>query len=192
MVALESRPTTGLWNGLALCVQALYAGLVVGFVVGMFRLAEACVGQWLMPVLGQEKWYDWSMPLWFAAMVPLAWGIGRLVRVMPDISGSGIPQVELTLHEGYPLQWSRLLWAKFLGAWLAIAGGLSLGREGPCIQLGAAVGAGVNALWRAKPSNTMRSLRQGRLRVWGQLSVRRWRGVFLCTKKCVVLCARGT
>ncbi|MEG2172765.1 MAG: ClC family H(+)/Cl(-) exchange transporter [Desulfovibrionaceae bacterium] len=139
-----------LWDGLSICVRAVYIGLVVGLVVGTFRLAEASVTLWLVPLLGQSKAHSWSIPLCFACMVPLAWAIGFLVRGMPDISGSGIPQVELTLHDGRRCMWSKLLWAKFLGSWLAIAGGLSLGREGPCIQMGAAVGVGVNAVWGQK------------------------------------------
>lgn len=129
------------------CLQGVYLGLVIGFVVGLFRLLELTVGHELALLIEQGKQYPWIIALCFAAMVPVAWALGRLVHLAPDISGSGIPQVELTLHEGYPLQWNRILWTKFVGAWLAIGAGLSLGREGPCIQMGAAVGAGINALW---------------------------------------------
>lgn len=135
---------------LVLCLQGLYVGLAVGFVVGLFRLLELAAGRELALVLAQCQQYPWSIPLCFLAMLPVAWALGRLVHFAPDISGSGIPQVELTLHKGYPLHWDKILWTKFVGAWLAIGAGLSLGREGPCIQMGAAVGAGVNALWGHK------------------------------------------
>lgn len=147
MFSLFQRSATVLRDYCRLCLQAVCVGLVVGVVVGLFRVLEAGAGQGLRSLLEQWREQPWIILLCFGAMLPLAWCIGRLVRAAPESSGSGIPQVELCLHEGMALHWSRLLWVKFVGAWLAIAGGLSLGREGPCIHMGAAVGAGVNALW---------------------------------------------
>lgn len=144
---IESTAPGILQKAFVFCLQGVYLGLVIGFVVGLFRLLELAAGRELNLLLAQWKQYPWIIAVCFAAMVPVAWVLGRLVHLAPDISGSGIPQVELTLHEGYPLQWNRILWTKFVGAWLAIGAGLSLGREGPCIQMGAAVGAGLNALW---------------------------------------------
>lgn len=136
-----------LWSQLIRCTQVIYVGIVVGTVVGMFRIAESNVGTWVVGHLALWREHMWILPLYFGGLVLLAWVIGLLVRYCPDISGSGIPQVELTLYEGFPLRWTRVLWAKFVGSWLAIAGGLSLGREGPCIHMGAAVGAGVSQMW---------------------------------------------
>lgn len=46
------------------------------------------------------------------------------------------------MHGKINANWLQVLIAKFLGAVCAIGGGLSLGREGPSIQLGAMVGKG--------------------------------------------------
>lgn len=47
--------------------------------------------------------------------------------------------------------WKRVLPAKFAGGFLCMLGGLSLGREGPSIQLGAMAGQGISrALGRGK------------------------------------------
>ena len=61
----------------------------------------------------------------------------------PNISGSGIPQVEGQLAGLLEVKWWSVLWRKWIGGVLAIGSGLFLGREGPSIQLGAMVGQGV-------------------------------------------------
>lgn len=62
------------------------------------------------------------------------------------ISGSGIPQVEGEVTGKLTQNWKRVLPAKFFGGFLCLLGGLSLGREGPSIQLGAMAGKGVSQI----------------------------------------------
>ena len=71
-----------------------------------------------------------------------------MVRKEPLISGSGIPQTELALAGQLPYPGFRIVASKFVGTLLSLSGGLSVGREGPSIQMGGAVGAGFHALWR--------------------------------------------
>jgi CIC family chloride channel protein len=67
-------------------------------------------------------------------------------RYAPEASGSGIPHLEAVLHRYRDLLWERVLAVKFVGGALAIGGGLALGREGPTVQMGGAVGDAV-AKW---------------------------------------------
>ena len=60
-------------------------------------------------------------------------------RFAPETGGSGIP------HPGgdasaADADWRRVLPTKFVAGALAIGGGLTLGREGPTVQMGGAVG----------------------------------------------------
>ena len=59
-------------------------------------------------------------------------------------SGSGIPQVQGEM-KGYLNQnlVSLFLCSKIIGGTLCILGGLSLGREGPSVQLGAMTAKGI-------------------------------------------------
>ncbi len=72
--------------------------------------------------------------------VAVAAGAEVVRRFAPSAAGSGIPQVEVLLHRGGDMSWTRVLWVKFVGGLLAIGGGLTLGREGPTVQMGAAAG----------------------------------------------------
>lgn len=76
--------------------------------------------------------------------------IGIAVQFMlskyPMISGSGIPQVNGLLQKKVGFNWFPELICKFVGGVLAIGTGMSLGREGPSIHLGALIGDGINKL----------------------------------------------
>jgi len=67
---------------------------------------------------------------------------GLLVqRVAPQASGSGIPQVRAALDRlKMPLDW-RIAVVKLVGGTIALGSGLFMGREGPTVQLGAALAA---------------------------------------------------
>ena len=58
----------------------------------------------------------------------------------PMISGSGIPQVEGILTRKLKMNWLRVLFYKFVGGLICLCAGLSIGREGPSVQMGACVG----------------------------------------------------
>lgn len=94
-------------------------------------------------------------PLWWP-MVPLlcaaaAGMAGWLTKTFaPEAAGSGIPHVKGVLLHVRTLRWQRLLPVKFVGGVLAIGAGMSLGREGPTVQMGAAVGKAV-ADWMKLP-----------------------------------------
>lgn len=64
-----------------------------------------------------------------------------LERVAPEAAGSGIPQVKAALgYANMPLN-LRVAVAKLFGTMLALGSGLSLGRQGPTVQIGAALAA---------------------------------------------------
>lgn len=71
-----------------------------------------------------------------------------VVRFSPDARGSGIPHIKGVLVHLRQLHWPALLPVKFIGGVIGIGTGLSLGREGPTVQMGAGVGRAVADLLR--------------------------------------------
>ncbi len=76
-----------------------------------------------------------------------AWATGRFA---PEAGGSGIPHVKAVLLHARPMRPVRLLLVKFGCGFAALAAGMSLGREGPTVQMGAAVGKLVGQVLRVR------------------------------------------
>src|SRR5204863_7616162 len=87
----------------------------------------------------QHPGWGFLLPVLFGAF-----GAGAAVymvrRLAPEASGSGIPHLKAVLHHLRGMLWQRILAVKFVGGLLGIASGLALGREGPTVQMGGAVG----------------------------------------------------
>lgn len=124
---------------------SIVLGLIVGFVVSAFRWA---VGE-LIPLVRRLYAFTtdghwWMIAIIVAVSFVISLIVAIIVRQEPAVSGSGIPVVEARLRSSQPIffHWWRVLWRKIVGGLLAFAPGLFLGREGPSVQIGAALGMG--------------------------------------------------
>lgn len=85
-------------------------------------------------------WY-WHIPfflLLWAALIFVAW----MVKKMPLIAGGGIPQTRGVINGRIAYKHPLIeLMAKFAGGIMALSAGLSLGREGPSVQIGSYIGS---------------------------------------------------
>lgn len=126
--------------------EGLLVGAIGGLVVLLYRVALTYAGIWLSGILAYIKGDPVRIAGWFAVLLLLAVIVGKLVKWEPMISGSGIPQVEGEVTGKLTQNWKHVLPAKFAGGFLCLLGGLSLGREGPSIQLGAMTGQGISRI----------------------------------------------
>lgn len=143
-------------------VRAAVVGVIAGlFAVGFkWALAESersrtTLVDWLR-ALPHAKLWAWSvLPVLGLFLGSL---VGWLVlRFSPDSPGSGIPHLKGVLLHVRSMRWKSLLPVKFLGGAVGIGAGLSLGREGPTVQMGAAIGQAVADLLRV-PSRAVPQL----------------------------------
>ncbi len=79
----------------------------------------------------------------------------------PEAAGSGIPQLKLVFWKDFgALPW-RVGWVKFIAGALSIGGGSSMGREGPSVQLSAAVASNLAGLTGEPKQNRRASAAAG-------------------------------
>ncbi|MFC3283885.1 chloride channel protein [Litchfieldella rifensis] len=141
-----------------LCVLGLASGVVTGSLMVGFRLLLDLGALVFMPEGDPEAfeallpWARASLPLVAVAMIGL-W----LWRQPPAARKLGIGHVieRLTYHQGrFPLRnWINQWWVGVV----SVLGGLSAGREGPAIHLGAAASSGLGQQLRL-PHNSLRVL----------------------------------
>ena len=76
--------------------------------------------------------------------------LGYIIVKYPMVKGSGIPQVKGIIARQMDFNWCRELGTKFVGGVVAIGTGMSMGREGPSVQLGAEIGRGIFDIFKRK------------------------------------------
>ena len=133
-----------------LYLACLCVGLITGAIVSCYRWGLGKIG-----LIRREYFSEVNLnnPMALLKVWALFIGIGLIVNYLlkkfPKTSGSGIPQVKgLILGRIDYKNWFFELISKFVAGVLGIGAGLSLGREGPSVQLGSYVGYGVSKLFK--------------------------------------------
>ena len=123
---------------------AVVIGLLGGLCAVGFRL--------LIQILNQVAWHEsrytleylHSLPIWWKILAPAAGGliVGLITyRFAREARGHGVPEVmEAVALKGGRIR-PRVVVAKMLASGVSIASGGSVGREGPIVQIGAALGS---------------------------------------------------
>ncbi|MBN1936521.1 MAG: H(+)/Cl(-) exchange transporter ClcA [Anaerolineae bacterium] len=126
--------------------RAALVGACAGIVALLFRgaltVADALRNELLFWSHRTSMW-GWIFPVLFT-MFGAGISVALTRRYAPEASGSGIPHLEAVLHRFRRLEWKRVLPVKFFGGIIALGSGLALGREGPTVQMGGAVGDAIS------------------------------------------------
>lgn len=131
---------------LRLLIDGLIIGVVAGGVITAYRLGISAVSGWLHALLGSAG--EGRVLPYLCLMILMGAAAGLCTKFAPLISGSGIPQVSAQLAGRLRVPWWRVLPGKFIGGLLTLGGGLTMGREGPSVQIGASVGQAFGDLAR--------------------------------------------
>ena len=134
---------------LRLCAGGVVTGVLAGVIISCFRLAltgAASLRANFQNFVFAGGYTPPAIALFCAALLIAAALLAWLAKAEPQAAGSGIPQVKGAVLGVFKLRWLRILLVKFAACALAIGSGLSLGRAGPSIQMGAMAGQGVSRL----------------------------------------------
>lgn len=124
--------------------RAILVGIITGLIVSVFRWVIDHTMQILNFIYPKMA----AQPMWLVPyvilMIVICLVLGHITKpYLNQLVGSGVPQIEAVFLGKNKMPWWSILWRKFVGGLLAICPGLMLGREGPCIEMGAMVGQGL-------------------------------------------------
>lgn len=129
---------------------ASLAGAVSGALIFFYRLAANYVMGYSVDIYEFMRAKPAFIPLLFVGLIAAAFMMSFVLRWAPEAAGGGIPRSEGVLKGKLRIRWVRTLIATLIGSMISYISGLSLGNEGPSVQLGTAVGAGANRTIRKK------------------------------------------
>ncbi|MBW4494181.1 MAG: chloride channel protein [Oscillatoria princeps RMCB-10] len=128
--------------------EACLIGLVCGLAGVLLKQGVGWLGGWRVYA---------SLQIPALLLLPVVGALGGLLtgalveRLAPETAGSGIPHVKAALAGvGLSLDW-RVGAVKLAGTILAVGSGLTLGRQGPTVQIGASLAAGISHLMPTSP-----------------------------------------
>ena len=130
-------------NGINLVLISMLTGLFAGVVVTFYNVL-ANIGE-----SSAEKLYSLIkdnpgfVPLLVLGLAAGAIVIGTLVRFVPMIRGSGIPQIEGAARGIVRFKWYVTMCSMFAASLACVFLGLSAGAEGPSLEIGGCAGEAV-------------------------------------------------
>lgn len=140
----KDMQTWRIWKLKLIDARLYFVSIFVGLLTGLIAVPYHYLLQYFFDLrhdffASRPRWY------WYILLFLFLWGVlvgvSWMVKKMPLITGGGIPQTRGVINGRityrHPL---RELIAKFVGGILALSTGLSLGREGPSVQIGSYVG----------------------------------------------------
>lgn len=127
-------------------LKSIVIGGCGGFVVSMYRLCTSYAQKISLRAYHLMSEHFIYTILGILVFAIIGYVVGYSVEKEPMISGSGIPQIEGCLKGKLNIIHSfKILKSKFINGVLAMGAGLSLGIEGPSIQLAASFAHGISS-----------------------------------------------
>ena len=135
-----------------LTVQGVRVGIFAGLMVCLYRFllygSESVLRGYLSLINGNVLYTI----LFFIALAVMGLLVDFLTKWEVDSAGSGIPQVYAEVKGHMEANWAKVLFSKIVSGVMTALGGLSLGPEGPSVQIGGMAGKGIAKLFKgSKP-----------------------------------------
>ena len=144
-----------------LTVQGVMVGIFAGLMVCLYRFllygSEHVLREYLTIINGNILY----IVLFFIALALMGLMVDFLTKWEVDSAGSGIPQVYAEVKGHMEANWAKVLFSKIVAGVLTALGGLSLGPEGPSVQIGGMAGKGVAKLFKGSKTDELRLILVG-------------------------------
>ena len=144
-----------------LTMQGIMVGIFAGLMVCLYRYllygSEHILREFLAIINGNTFY----IILFFAALAIMGLLTDWLTKWEPDSASSGIPQVYAEIKGHMEANWAKVLFSKIVAGVLTALGGLSLGPEGPSVQIGGMAGKGVAKLFKGSKTDELRLILVG-------------------------------
>ena len=144
-----------------LSVQGIIVGIFAGLMVCLYRYllnASEFVLRDYLKIITTNFTY---IVLFFIALIIMALLVDFLTKWERDSSGSGIPQIYAEVKGHMEANWIKVLISKIISGVLTAFGGLSLGPEGPSVQIGGMAAKGVAKLFNSSKTDELRLILVG-------------------------------
>jgi H+/Cl- antiporter ClcA len=134
---------------LSLILQSILTGLIIGLVVALFRIIIIKTQVWRAALYEYLKTASIDKTiLWIVILIVVGLLLGILLKICPMTAGSGIPHIKSYLNKKSKLHWQSELPVKWITSIIVISAGMSLGYQGPCVQIGALTSLAVLSLFK--------------------------------------------
>lgn len=144
-----------------LTIQGVMVGIFAGLMVCLYRFllagSESVLRGYLSIIHGNVLY----IILFFVALAVMGLLIDWLTKWEVDSAGSGIPQVYAEVKGHMEANWAKVLFSKIVAGVLTALGGLSLGPEGPSVQIGGMAGKGIAKLFKGSKTDELRLILVG-------------------------------
>ena len=144
-----------------LSVQGIMVGIFAGLMVCLYRFLLYGSENILRGYLTIIKGNIFYIVLFFIALAVMGLLVDLLTKWEVDSSGSGIPQVYAEVKGHMEANWAKVLFSKIAAGVLTALGGLSLGPEGPSVQIGGMAGKGIAKLFKGSKTDELRLILVG-------------------------------
>lgn len=136
------------YYGINIVFLSVLTGIFAGVVVTFYTICTSYGEQYSRELYSLILQYPAFIPLLFVGLAAGAVVIGTLVRFVPMIRGSGIPQIEGACRGKFPFNWYVTMCSMFAASLACVFMGLAAGSEGPSIEIGGCVGEGTGRILR--------------------------------------------
>lgn len=144
-----------------LTIQGIMVGIFAGLMVCLYRFLLSTSEHILRNYLTIIQTNVFYIVLFFVFLAILGLLIDWIIKWEVDSAGSGIPQVYAEVKGHMEANWVKILFSKIVAGVITTLGGLSLGPEGPSVQIGGMAGKGVAHLFKGSKTDELRLILVG-------------------------------